>query len=88
LRNFEDYPNDIARGFNIPHMPIFFNLKGAKESSMIYSDGLLISAYEPDYSMPFNVNAVTHMLLGILLVNLTYMVYDDPKELAAEAAKV
>jgi len=24
LRNFEEYPNDIARGLNIPHMPIYY----------------------------------------------------------------
>jgi len=24
LRNFDQYPNDVARGFNIPHMPIFY----------------------------------------------------------------
>lgn len=88
MNNFEDYPNDIARGFNIPHMPIFYNLKGVEQSSMIYSDGILISSPEPDYSMPFNVNAVTHMLLGILLVNLIYIVYDDPKEKALEDTKV
>ena len=27
LSNFEDYPNDIARGFNIPHMPVFYKMK-------------------------------------------------------------
>ena len=26
LSNFEDCPNDIARGFNIPHMPIFYKI--------------------------------------------------------------
>jgi len=24
LRNFDEYPNDVARGFNLPHMPIRF----------------------------------------------------------------
>ena len=24
LRNFEEYPNDVARGFNIPHMPVYY----------------------------------------------------------------
>ena len=54
---------------------------------MIYSDGLLISTPEPDYSMPFNVNAITHMLLGILFVNTIFIVYDDPKLAAIENAK-
>jgi hypothetical protein len=24
LSNFEEYPNDVARGFNLPHMPIYY----------------------------------------------------------------
>ena len=80
LNNFEEYPNDIARGFNIPHMPIFYFFKDNKDPSMVYSSGLLISTPEPDFSMPFNVNAITHMLLGILFVNTVFIIYDDPKE--------
>ena len=30
---------------------------------------------EPDFSMPFNVNAVTHMLFGILFVNTVYILF-------------
>ena len=26
LRNFEEYPNDVSRGFNIPHVPVFYEL--------------------------------------------------------------
>ena len=80
LNNFEEYPNDIARGFNIPHMPIFYSFKDVETPSMVYSSGLLISTPEPDFSMPFNVNAITHMLLGILFVNTVFVIYDDPKE--------
>lgn len=36
LQNFEDYPNDIQRGFNIPHMPVFYRFKTG-ESKMVYS---------------------------------------------------
>lgn len=88
LNNFEEYPNDIARGFNIPHMPIFYQFKDVEGAEMIYSNGLLISTPEPDFSMPFNVNAITHMLFGILFVNTIFIVYDDPKQKALEDAKV
>ena len=30
--------------------------------------------------MPFNVNAVTHMLLGILFVNTAFVLYKDDSE--------
>ena len=30
--------------------------------------------------MPFNVNAVTHMLLGILFVNTAFVLYKDDAE--------
>jgi hypothetical protein len=26
LRNFEEYPNDVARGFVVEHMPIYYHL--------------------------------------------------------------
>jgi len=32
---------------------------------------------EPDFSMPFNVNAITHMLFGILLVNTVFALYKE-----------
>ena len=28
LRNFEEYPNDIARGFNLASMPVYYKYKG------------------------------------------------------------
>ena len=30
--------------------------------------------------MPFNVNAVTHLLLGILFANTVFALYQDPKD--------
>jgi len=27
LMNFEDYPNDVQRGFNIWHMPVYYKVK-------------------------------------------------------------
>lgn len=68
-------------------MPIFYKFKDVETSSMIYSTGILISTPEPDFSMPFNVNAITHMLLGILFVNTIFIVYDDPKLKETEDAK-
>jgi hypothetical protein len=41
LRNFEEYPNDIARGFNLEHTPIHYKLSDAPEQ-MIYSNSILI----------------------------------------------
>lgn len=83
LSNFEEYPNDIARGFNIAHMPVFCkwraNLAPAG-TSMVYSSALLVSTPEPDFSMPFNVNAVTHMLFGILFVNTVFILFTDPED--------
>ena len=46
LRNFEEYPNDVARGFNIPHMPVQYTLIdkniGKKSQNHVFSDPILI----------------------------------------------
>lgn len=81
LRNFDEYPNDVARGFNLPHMPIRFNVKDT--NLQIFSQSILVMTPEPDFSMPFNVNAVTHVLFGSLIVNTVsslYMSYKDEKK--------
>ena len=67
LRNFEEYPNDVARGFNIPHMPVYY--KTQNDWSKTSSPSILIMTPEPDFSMPFNVNAVTHVIFGDLFIN-------------------
>jgi hypothetical protein len=67
LLPFEDYPNDPNRGFNIPQMPIFYSIEDRSYS--IYSKSLLVHNMEPDFSMPFNVNAVTNALIGLLFIN-------------------
>jgi hypothetical protein len=79
LRNFEEYPNDISRGFNLEHTPIHYKLSGQREQ-MIYSNSILIQTPEPDFSMPFNVNAFTHMLFGILFVNTVFILFKDKSE--------
>ena len=87
LRNFEEYPNDIARGLNIPHMPVFYKLKSEADFRYIMAEGILTQTPEPDFSMPFNVNAVTHMIFGILFVNTIYTLGTDPKEQEEEKRK-
>jgi len=67
LLPFEEYPNDPNRGFNIPQMPIFYSIEG--KSYSVYSKSLLVHNMEPDFSMPFNVNAVTNALIGLLFIN-------------------
>lgn len=39
---------------------------------------MLVKNIEPDFSMPFNVNAVTNALLGFLFINM-YNVIVKPK---------
>jgi hypothetical protein len=78
LMNFEAYPNDVSRGFNLWHMPVFYEIDN--QQSLIYSPAMLVMTPEPDFSMPFNVNAVTHVLFGILLVNTAYVLIKHKDE--------
>ena len=82
LKNFEEYPNDVARGFNIAHMPVFYEFQGSNPGAeeMLYSESILIQTPEPDFSMPFNVNAVTHALFGIIFVNTVFVLWKDQTE--------
>ena len=79
LMNFEDYPNDVQRGFNIWHMPVYFSTT-KKDIHRVFSDSILVMTPEPDFSMPFNVNAVTHMLFGIMFVNTVYILIKKEEE--------
>ena len=50
-------------------MPIFYSVSGEKSWDFIFSKSLLVQNMEPDFSMPFNVNAVTNALIGLLFIN-------------------
>ena len=75
LRQFELYPNDPSRGFNIMHMPLLYRAKTTNNQSQtnnwerMWAQAMLVQIPEPDFSMPFNVNAVTCGMLGILFIN-------------------
>ena len=83
---FEEYPNDPNRGFNIPQMPIFYRFTSTSNSlatstgdwQELYSKSLLMQTIEPDFSMPFNVNAVSNALIGFLFIN-TFNTIVKPK---------
>jgi hypothetical protein len=82
LLNFEKYPNDPSRGFNVMQMPVLYKiLSGEKEPwRETESGGLLVQMPEPDFSMPFNVLAVTNAMLGIFFINI-FNVLVKPKRL-------
>lgn len=63
-------------------MPIYYRFDGEKGQGEVYSDSILIQTPEPDFSMPFNVNAISHALWGILFCNTVFALYnvDDYKE--------
>ena len=77
---FEDYPNDPNRGLNIPQMPVFYTLGSDPSVKKTMSQSMLLKNMEPDFSMPFNVNAVTNALIGLLFIN-TYNSLVKPKRL-------
>lgn len=81
MMQFEEYPNDPQRGFNIMHMPILYRefVKTLEEDVVVRPDlpwksmdsaAMLVQIPEPDFSMPFNVNAVTFGLLGVFMINM------------------
>jgi len=79
LLGFEAYPNDPSRGFNVPHMPVLYRRKTTQTSlKQTISTALMVQIPEPDFSMPFNVNSVANVVIGIFFVNM-YNVLVKPK---------
>jgi hypothetical protein len=52
-------------------MPVFYRF--ASDWHRLESAPLLVQIPEPDFSMPFNVNAATNVVLGIFIVNMYYV---------------
>ena len=50
-------------------MPLHYKFEGEQDYNSLYSSAMLVKNMEPDFSMPFNVNAVTNALIGILFIN-------------------
>ena len=69
LQNFMDYPNDPQRGHDIMHMPVQYRY-GSAPWKQLSSSALLVQTPEPDFSMPFNVNAATNSMLGVFFINM------------------
>ena len=73
LREWERYPNDPSRGFNIMQMPVHFRDTSSETWQSLESAPLLVQIPEPDFSMPFNVNAATNAVLGVFMINMYYV---------------
>ena len=46
----------------------------------MYSTAILVVTPTPDFSMPFNVNAVTHVLFGSLFINTVTVLFSNFKD--------
>lgn len=80
LLHFEDYPNDPNRGFDIPHMPVYYTVDSISQKwKQTFSNSLLVLLPEPDFSMPFNVNAVTCVVIGYLFINMLRLLVKPKK---------
>jgi hypothetical protein len=52
-------------------MPVYYRYES--DWLRLESAPLLVQIPEPDFSMPFNVNAATNVVLGIFIVNMYYV---------------
>ena len=73
LLHFEAYPNDPNRGLDVPQMPIMYDICAEGGSDCVrkstFSRAMLVQIPQPDFSMPFNVNAITSSLIGFIFIN-------------------
>jgi len=66
---FEQFPPDANRGFDVPSAIIQVNTNGKteeKDVQTIYTDGLMIEMPYPDFSMPYNVITLTSTLMAFI----------------------
>ena len=61
-------------------MPIYYQFEDKTNFEQVYSQAILVVAPTPDFSMPFNVNAVTHVLFGSLFINTVTVLFANYKE--------
>jgi hypothetical protein len=76
IQQFELYPNDPQRGWDIPSTPLYF---GASNSTYFTSQ-LIVMIPEPDFSMPFNVMCITGSVIGFFITSLQTLELWKPKE--------
>lgn len=76
IQQFEMYPNDPQRGWDIPSMPIYV----VDSNSTYFSQSLIVMIPEPDFSMPFNVMCITGSVIGFFLTSLQTLELWKPKE--------
>jgi phosphatidylinositol glycan class T len=72
---FEQFPPDANRGFDIPSAIVVVTLKDQKNTTnnkkktaeqTIYTSGLMIEMPYPDFSMPYNVVTLTSTLMAFI----------------------
>ena len=74
----EKIPVDISMDANVPPLPIQYHSinKTSNFSGITYSQSWLVTLLEPDFSMTFNINAMTFGVFGILINYLYYATID------------
>jgi hypothetical protein len=51
-------------------MPVQYRYGNSSRYETLISSALLVQTPEPDFSMPFNVNAATNSMLGVFFINM------------------
>jgi hypothetical protein len=64
---FEQYPNDPYRGWDLPSTPLTYSVEDRQ--AVLYTDRLLVMVREPDFAMPFNVMCITGAVISFLVTS-------------------
>ena len=67
---FQKYPNDPQRGFNVPILPIRYKHVGETNFKETMNNYMLVKVPEPDFSLAFNANALGTLGTGMLYLNM------------------
>lgn len=84
--NAQSMPVDVSMDANVPSLPIVYRevdsrtKKAISQAKVTYSPSWLITIMEPDFSMAFNLNAMTCGVLGVV-VHYLFAVTVDVKNL-------
>lgn len=77
MQQFESYPSDPQRGWDVPSMPLVYFYRGERLEQP--TSRLLIMIPEPDFSMPFNVMCVACSLISFFFTTLqTFTLWKRP----------
>jgi len=83
FKGFENYPHDPQRGDDLIASPILYSLNPTSNPEeylkgrifRLLSENVIVDLPHPDFSMPFNIMALTMAIIGFMYTGLYHSIF-------------